>query len=109
MSSPAPDYRVVAGLRVPLPLVPRIIAALCARYPEATAGITDPDAMVRAALKAWVVESLASFEETAAMAPLNATIAQTVTTFEKKANAARDKALEDSLLITDDSEVPSGT
>lgn len=103
MTEPDPlTYRVVAGLRIPLPLVPRIVTALRARYPEATAGIEDPEAAVRAALKAWVVETLAEYERAAAVAPLDMTIAQTVTTFEAKGNTAHAKALSDAATITDD-------
>lgn len=95
-------YRTVAGLRIPLPLVPRIIESMYARYPEATAGITDPDRAVRAALYAWVVETLAEYEEKKAMAPLPMTVAQTVTSFEAKATAAKLKAIEDAKSITED-------
>lgn len=102
MTSPTPDYRVVAGLRIPLPLVARIVPAMVARYPEATAGITDPDAAVRAALKAWVRETLSEYESAKAKAPLNTAVAQTITAYEQQATAAKAKALADAEEITDD-------
>ena len=105
MTQPAPDYRSVAGLRIPLPLVPRIIAAMRARYPEATAGITDPDRAVRAAIYAWVVETLAEYEAAAALAPLDITIAQTVAAFEDKAKQAKAKAVQDAKSIAEDPDV----
>lgn len=95
-------YRVIAGQRVPLELVPRLIEALIARYPDATNGITDPDEAGRAAMKAWIVETLADHEEAKARAPLTLTVAQTVAKFEDDANAARAKALSDAAAITDD-------
>lgn len=97
----APTTRTVAGLEVPLPLAPRIIEAIRARYAEATAGIADPDAATRAALKAWVIETLADYEHAKALQPLDLAIAQTVTTFETKAEAARQKALTDGETIRD--------
>lgn len=101
MTSPLP-YRVVAGLRIPLPLVPRIIEALRARYPDATEGAVDADAAVRLALRAWVVETLAEHEQKAAVAPLDMTIVQTVTDFEARGQAAKQKAVDDSQAIVDD-------
>lgn len=103
MTEPDPStYRVVAGLRIPLPLVGRIITAIKARYPEATAGISDPEEAVRAALKAWIAESLAGYEQQVAVAPLQITIAQTITSFEKKGKQAEQAALLDAQTITDD-------
>jgi hypothetical protein len=102
------SYRIVAGLRIPLPLVGRIIPAIKARYPEATDGITDPEEAVRAALKAWIAESLAGYEEAKAKAPLTMTIAQTISAFEDKGKQAKDSALLDAQSITDDlPDVPS--
>lgn len=100
-----PTTRTVAGLAIPLDMVPRIVPAIMARYPEATAGITDPDAAVRAALLAWVVETLAMAEEQAAIAPLRGTVARTITEFEEKARQAREKALVDGKRIV---EAPTG-
>jgi hypothetical protein len=99
--APTPTHRTVAGLRVPITLVPRLIEAIYARYPTELAGITDPDAAVRRALRAWIVETLADHEQRKAKAPLGLKVAQTVTEFEAKGNAAREKALADSELITE--------
>lgn len=107
MTSPSGGYRVVAGLRVPLPLVPRIIAAMRARYPEATDPIADDEAAIRAAIRAWVVETLAEYEAAVARAPLGVTVAQTVASFETKAAAAKAKALTDSTSIVEDESAPS--
>lgn len=101
MTSPTP-YRVVLGLRVPLTLVPRIVLAMRATYPEATEGITDPDAAVRAALRAWVIETLAANERARMLAPLDVTIAQLVTDYEANANAAKEAALAESTAIVED-------
>lgn len=101
MTSPAP-YRVVLGLRVPLAFVPRIVRAMRATYPEVTEGIEDPDTAVRAALRAWVIETVAHYEKSRAMAPLDVAIAQLVTDYEAQANAARDAALAESAAIVDD-------
>lgn len=96
MTSPTPPtHRVVAGLKVPIELVPRIVEAIYARYPTELAGVTDPDAAVRIALRAWIVETLAQHEQAKARAPLGLKVAQTVTEFEAKGNAAKEKALLD--------------
>lgn len=101
MTAPT-GYRKVAGLNIPLPLVPRIIVAIQNRYPEATAGIADPEAAVRAALRAWVIETLAEYEAAKAKAPVNIAVAQTITSYEAKAEAAKEKAIADAAGITDD-------
>lgn len=96
VTSPTPPtHRVVAGLKVPIELVPRIVEAIYARYPTELAGVTDPDAAVRIALRAWIVETLAQHEQAKARAPLGLKVAQTVTEFEAKGNAAKEKALLD--------------
>jgi hypothetical protein len=104
----APEqYRVVAGNRIPLELVPRIIAAIRARYPAATSGIVDHDAAVRAALRAWITETWTAYEEAQAKAPLPITIAQTVAAFDAKAEAAAEKAATDAERIVDDATAPA--
>ncbi len=63
MTSPdIPTHREVAGLSIPLPLIPRIIAALRATYPGITDGITDDEAAVRAVLKEVVSSALSVYE-----------------------------------------------
>lgn len=47
----APTHRVVAGLRVPLKLVPPLIEAFRSEYPTVTESIPDDEAAVRAVLK----------------------------------------------------------
>jgi hypothetical protein len=89
----SPTHRTVAGLKVPIELVPRIVAAIYARYPVETAGITDPDAAVRAALRAWVIDTLAQHEQAKARAPLGIKVAQTVTEYEAKGIAANAQAI----------------
>lgn len=100
MTSPT-EYRVVAGLQVPVALVPRIITAIRARYPAATAGIADPEAAVRAALRQWVIDTLADYEKQQALAPLAIAVAQTASSFEDKARQAKDKAITDAAAIRD--------
>lgn len=107
MTEPSP-YRIVLGMRVPLAMVPRVVAAIRARYPEVTAGITDPDAIFRAATRAWVIESLTSYEEGAARQPLDTAIARTVTEYEEKARVAKERALTDAAQITEDVPAPPG-
>lgn len=102
MAEPVEPTRSVMGMRIPLSLIPRIIEALRARYPEATAGILDPDRIARRAAYAWMVETLAEHEGGKAMAPLGITVAQTVTEFEGRANAAKAKAVMDAKAITED-------
>lgn len=102
MTTPTPTYRKVAGLLVPVALVPEIVEAIYARYPDATKGITDPDAAVRAALRAWVIETYSEYAASKAKAPLPLAVAQTVTTYEKKASDARAKALTNSTGIIED-------
>lgn len=58
-----PTHVPVAGLLVPTPLVPRIIAAFRATYPTITEGLDD-DPAVRAVLKYLVTQILAQYEAT---------------------------------------------
>ena len=51
----------VAGLLVPAPLVPRIVASMRGLYPSVTADLDD-EAAVRATLKYWVTTTLSSWE-----------------------------------------------
>lgn len=95
-------YRPVAGLLIPLPMVPRIIRAIQARYPEATKGIADPEAAVRAALRAWVVETLAEFEGQMAVAPRDMAVVQTIADYEQRGKTARTKAVADAVNIIED-------
>lgn len=96
------DYRVVAGLRVPLSLVSRLIEAIIAAYPEETAGIADPDEAVRVALRAWVVGLLVEHEAEKVADTLPITIAQTVADNEHRAKAAGLAALEAATGIVQD-------
>jgi hypothetical protein len=99
MTTPV-GYRQVAGLLVPLDLVPRLVAAIQDAYAEAVEGITDPDELVQAALQAWARELLANHEHQAAVAPLSATVAQTITQFENLGQQARNQAIADGQRIT---------
>jgi hypothetical protein len=72
---PADAYVAVAGLRVPAPLVPRILAAMRGTYPTVTEGLDD-DAAVRAVLKHWVTTTLAAWEEGQIITPLSEQLAQ---------------------------------
>lgn len=104
MSTPIPAYRDVAGLRIPAAVVVRVIPAIRARYPEATDSITDDEAAVRAALRAWMIETLADHEAHLAKDPLGVAVAQTIADYEAREKAAREQAVAAGALIT---EVPS--
>lgn len=88
----------VAGLLVPAPLVPRIIASLRGTYPQLTADLDD-DAAVRAVLKFWVTSTLASYEAARAEAPVSGAVEATRAEYAERAEAARQKALQDAAQI----------
>jgi hypothetical protein len=98
VTTPIPT-RTVAGLEIPLDLVPRIIAAIYARYPDATKGITDPELAVRVALAAWVEELLSDYEAGQARAPLPMAVAQTIADYDARSTQARTKAKQDAKRI----------
>lgn len=56
-----PTHVSVAGLRVPVTLVPRVIASFRGMYPALTEGLDD-DTAVRAVLKEWVTSTLTVWE-----------------------------------------------
>lgn len=97
---PTPPPVPVAGLLVPAALVPRIIAALRATYPDLTMGL-EPEAAVRAVLKHWVTITLAAHEAAAAEAPVQQVVEQVQGEYKIKANQAREKALTDANQIVD--------
>lgn len=67
-----PTHVTVAGLRVPVTLVPRVIASFRGMYPSLTEGLDD-DAAVRAVLKEWVTSNLMVWEGLQATGTANET------------------------------------
>lgn len=96
----APTHVPVAGLLVPVELVPRIITAIRATYPTLTDG-RDDDAAVRAVLKHWIETTLATYEGAIAEAPVVEAVEQARTEYAARAEAARQKAVDDSAAITE--------
>lgn len=92
--------RSVAGLDVPLDLVPRIIVALRAEYPTLTSSVTDDDAAVRAVLHYWVTSTLASYESKKAEEPVDGAVEAARQQYALAAAQAREKALQDGERIT---------
>lgn len=90
----------VAGLQVPAPLVPRIITALRATYPQLTAELDD-DASVRAVLKYWVTVTLANHEAAQALAPADDAAQAVLSDYRQKADDAHTKAVQDATAIVD--------
>lgn len=88
----------VAGLLVPAPLVPRIVAAVRGTYPTLADGLDD-DASVRALLKHWIVTLLMAYEGAQAEAPLEGELAALRADYDARAEAARQKAADDAALI----------
>lgn len=100
MSSPIPPYVPVAGMQVPTPLVPRIVAAMRGTYPAVTEGLDD-EAAVRAVLRFWTKSLVADYEAAQAQAPLEGALADLRATYRAKAEAARQQAQAAADLITD--------
>lgn len=90
----------VAGLQVPAPLVPRIIAAFRGEYPALTEGLGD-DASVRAVLKHWVTATLAAYESREAEAPADGAVAATREEYRRLAQEAFDQAVSDAGTIVE--------
>lgn len=99
MTAPMP-YRDVMGMRIPLPLVARIIAALRAEYPDVVEG-KDNDAAVRAVVRYWVTTTLVNYEARTAAAAARETAAQATAAVETAAAEAFQKAKDDAQLITE--------
>ncbi len=93
--------RDVAGLRVPLPLVPRIIRAFRGAYPNLTAEIADDEAAVRAVLRDFVTSTLSIYESRRASEVVQEEIEEKRASLEGIANAAFQKARKDAASITD--------
>lgn len=91
MTTP-PPYVPIAGLLVPTPLVPRIIAAVRGLYPTVTEGLED-DAAVRAWLKHIVGVTLANFEAMSAQAPVAEAVEVVRADYAERAEQAREQAL----------------
>lgn len=87
-----PSYLPIAGLLVPTPLVPRIIAAIRDQYPTVTAGLND-DAAVRAWLKHIVSVTLATHEGIAAQAPVTGALDEVRADYATRAEEAHQAAL----------------
>lgn len=88
----------VAGLKVPAPLVPRIVASMRGVYPSVT-GTLDDDAAVRAVLKFWVTSTLANWESQQWTAPTEEQVAAIQAEATAKAQQASKKAEEDAASI----------
>ena len=96
---PDVPYRDVAGMRVPLPMLARIVAACRDTYPQLTEGLSD-DAAVQAVLLHWVTSTLAASESRRTAAPLAEVVESRQADLEAKAAAARQRALADAQAIT---------
>lgn len=92
--TPAIPPVAVAGLLVPAPLVPRIVAALRGTYPTLTAGMTD-DQTVRAVLKFWIGSTLSAYEGQVVLGGVDSAVEETRRGYADKADRARAKALKD--------------
>lgn len=88
-----PTTMTVAGMQVPIALVPRIVAALRARYPAVTAEISDDHAAVQAVLAHWVINSVVAYETDQALAPLEDELQRVRDQFTVAAERARANAL----------------
>lgn len=95
-----PTHVPVAGMLVPVQLVPRIVAALRGTYPTITDGLAG-DAAVRAVLRWWVKSTLADWEARAAEAPVDDAVAETRQSFRELARQAREQAQAAADLIID--------
>ena len=93
------EYRVIAGMKVPLPLVPEIAEALIAKRPEAAEGAADLEAAGRAALRALVIEVWADHKRRKVMDGLDVEVARKITEFEQQAEAVRQQTLIDAQQI----------
>ncbi len=92
MTAPNIPTREVAGLDIPLHLIPRIIKALRATYPGITDGIADDEAAVRAVLKEIISSALSVHESQMAANAVRDEIKQKQDDAEKSSAAAYAKA-----------------
>ena len=104
MTTPEVPEVAVAGLRIPAPLVPRIIAALRDQY-ASVIGDRDDEGVVRAVLLWIITSSLETYEASQALAGADAEVEQVRKAHTEKAEKARDKARKDAEKVR---EVPSG-
>lgn len=99
------EWVTVMGMRVPLPLKERIVAAVRKKYDGLTAGMDD-DAAIRAVTKYWFITTLAEHEEAEAEAPVGEKVEATRAEYAQRARIARLKALQDAALITEEPQGP---
>lgn len=90
----------IAGLRVPLPLVPRIVAAVRGLYPTVAEGL-DNDAAIRAWLKHITSVTLAQWEAQQAAAGVTQAVEETRAEYALAADTARQNALADAAAIVE--------
>jgi len=100
MTSPYPTYRDVAGLRIPIQLVPRIVRAFRATYPQLVEGLDD-DAATRAVLKNFVLSTVSVYESQQAAQVVQLEIAARQASLGDVASAAFEKAKTDLGVIAD--------
>lgn len=101
MTDPAPAYREVMGMQVPLALEPRIVEAVRATYPAVTDGIADHDAAVRAVVRYWFATTLTNYETQKAAALAAQKLAAAQADLDKAVAAAAARATADVALIKD--------
>lgn len=95
-----PTHVPVAGLLVPIQLVPRIVAAFRATYPTLTEGLED-DPAVRAVLKHFVTSILAQHEATLPVIEAREQIEEIESTVAERQEQARLKAHADAAKISE--------
>lgn len=95
-----PTHVPVAGLLVPIQLVPRIIQSFRGTYPALT-GDLDDEAAVRAVLKHWVTSTLASYESTLVTQETTESVDALLAEVEEKSQVARERAIRDAGYISE--------
>lgn len=95
-----PTHVPVAGMLVPVQLVPSIVAAMRGTYPLITDGLDD-EAAVRAVLRWWVKSTLTEYEARKAESGVDDAVAETRQVYREKAQEARTRAEAAADLITD--------
>lgn len=96
-----PTHRTVAGLSIPIRLVPRIIAAFRGTYPNITSELEDDEAAVRAVLRDFVGSTLSIYESRRATELVQEEIEEKRASLEGIANAAFKQAKADAATIVD--------
>lgn len=96
----APTHVPVAGLLVPIALVPRIVKAFRETYPTVTEGLED-DPAVRAVLKYLVTQILTQYEATLPASEAREQIKEIESGVAEKQEQARLKALADASKISE--------